>query len=578
MNEMKRYLPPIMRNTFWNTLMDVLEDAIKQIKAEKIDVIKTYYSLSDATEEELIELGTTIYQLDSFMLENLLDFITELELYLTDDYDAARTRALERLRQEIMKIPYSMSERGTLEFYSSILEFCGFNYEGVITLTKTDGDNQIAPIYTNVDLVPHDSGRTELFIPKVSENFSGSENIIFGALDQLLRREDGSTYYETLDSENQLGAETEGEIRRPILDLTSASELDSVNLYRKILMLALVLEQTSSMYFSTGETVGYEKTGDYEYFYAGAPTFPENLGRYYQSFINLNKRATDVLLFGPMLSLNVVRSTIDPENGYDGIVPDSRLIVYSPIATVPTNYVGFRLKYYDTNIKYVSHETEEEKSGEIVPFYEEDIYNVVYTPASEATGTEEAKEETLVLMGMCQGELCGHYLEPTKTIGDEGELLSLSFKVPKSDWSTSITFRLSTNGGHEDCYLLQLNAFGDIIQTASRPGATVILTGSVDTEQDNDYNVVTITNSEAGASVPREIVKVSYLSQYLHSAVKAIQLMSYNADNQETKIFEMEFKENTQLELSAGITLFTFLSIHFDGEFDPASVQSEEAF
>ena len=54
--------------------------------------------------------------------------------------------------------------------------------------------------------------------------------------------------------------------------------------------------------------------------------------------------------------------------------------------------------------------------------------------------------------------------------------------------------------------------------------------------------------------------------------------MSYNADNQETKIFEMEFKENTQLELSAGITLFTFLSIHFDGEFDPASVQSEEAF
>ena len=579
MNELKKYLPPIMRNTFWTSLMDVIEGRINEIKTNKIDVIKTYYSLSDSTEEELIELGSTIYQLDSFMLEKLLDFLTELELYITDNETEARARALERLRQEIMKIPYSMSKRGTLEFYSSILEFCGFNYHGIITLTKTEGDVQISPIYTNIDLIPYDSPRTELIIPAVSENFSGSETIVFSTLDQQLTAVGGATYYEKLDTDNLTGTVGDEELRRPILDLTSASDLDSVNLYRKILMLSLVISQTSAMYYSTGDLIGGDPA-DPTYFYPGAPTFPENLGRYYQSFINLNKRATDVLLFGPMLALNIVRSTINPDTGYDGVVPDGRLIVYSPISTVPASSVGFRLKYYDTNLIYDSQDPNKEETEEgqekepLRPTFEEDIYNVIHTPANEEEGTEE----TLVLTGMCQGEFCGHYMDisPEGALG-EGGYPAIKLNIPKSDWSSTMVFRLSTSAGYQFCFLFQLDAFGNIIQTGNSTGRNIVLAGTVDTEQSTEYNVVTITNTGSGG-VPPELIRASYLSQNLHSAVKAIQLLSYDADNVETEILKLEFKENTQLELCSGITLFTYLNIHFDGEYDPSKTLSEEAF
>ena len=81
MNEMKRYLPPIMRNIYWNAFMDAIEGTIQEIQKQKIDSIKVLYSLSESDESELIDIAHTIYQLDSFMLNKLLDFLTELELY-----------------------------------------------------------------------------------------------------------------------------------------------------------------------------------------------------------------------------------------------------------------------------------------------------------------------------------------------------------------------------------------------------------------------------------------------------------------------------------------------------------------
>lgn len=576
MNQLKRYLPPIMRNQFWNAMMDSIEDEIDLLKTTYIDTIKTLYSLSDSSKEELIDVGSTIYQLDSFMLGRLFEFLKEIELYNTDDEAFAEARALERLRQEIMKIPFLMSKRGTLEYYTAILEFCGFNYEGVITLTKTSGDVRVSPIYTNVDLIPYDSDTTRLIVPKVSEDFSGSEDIVFAYLDQEVSDPEnpGQFRYETLDSEDY---EIGDELRRPILDLTSASSLDTVNLYRKILMIALVIENTSAMYYSSGEVI----TADYP----GAPTFPENLGRYYQSFINLNRRATDVLLFGPMLALNIVRSDIAPfPTGSIAAIPDTRLVIYDPIESVPNSSVGFRIKYYEermTNEVYnpETGETTYSLRTDLTPFYEENIYNVVHTPASEATDTEPAVEETLVLLGMCSGELNRHPVDFSFE-GPEEAPTGIKFRIPKSDWSSSMVFRLSTEGGPQYCYLLHLDSYGNINQTVNTTTSSVDLTGTVSENEDMDYNIITIHNTTPDGAVPSSITDITYLSQHLHTAVRTIQLLSYDSSDQETEIVRMEFRYNTQIELCSGITLFTYLNIHFDGPFDPTKVisEDEEAF
>ena len=556
MREMKWYLPPIMKNTFWNSLMDSIEEVIDDLKAQKIETIKTLYSLSESSESELIDIAHTIYQLDSFMLDKLLDFLTELELYHTSDYDRARARALERLRQEIMKIPFSMSKRGTLEYYASILEFCDFNYPGVITLTKTEGDNRVLPLFTNINLqTPYDSSRTELINPPVNENFSGTEDIMFSTLDQLLTRPDGSTYYETLDSDTETGT-GEGESfeeRRAILDLTSASDLSSANLYRKVLMIGLRITETTAMYYSTGALVGHDD-GNPDYYYPGAPTFPENLGRYYQSFINLNKRATDVLLFGPFLALNIIQS--ETSSGIDSVIPDSRLTVRT-LSSVGEASSGFRFRYYDT--AYIEGESED--------FYEEDLYNYVFTPASKE---EEESTATLTVFGICQGEFCRRIVEAQQSSDNE----RVQFKIPKKDWSTSMIFRAYSSVTPDSYYLLYLDSYGVIIQRYNNTGSQSLnLIAQIDTESDPLYNTVYLSGS-AGTSIPFGLIdRVVYMSQRLHSSVKTIRLMSYDSNDAETEIARLEFKENTQIEICRDITLFTYLCIHFDGT---ASGQTED--
>ena len=42
--------------------------------------------------------------------------------------------------------------------------------------------------------------------------------------------------------------------------------------------------------------------------------------------------------------------------------------------------------------------------------------------------------------------------------------------------------------------------------------------------------------------------------------------MSYNSAGAETEITRLDFQENTQIELCRDITLFTYLSIRFDGQ------------
>lgn len=519
MNEMKRYLPPLMKTVFWNSLLDSIDETIAEIKADRMDNIRDIYSLSDSSEDELISIASVIFRLDEFMLRNMLDFLTEIELYQTAGYDTARARALERFRQEIMKIPFSMDKRGTLQFYTSILEFCDFNYHGIISLIRTQEETRIAPLMTNLTLAPGNSLTTDFIIPETSEDFSGVEEVLYNTLDRIVT-ETGE--YTKLDERVDTSF--------PTLDAISDTEYIT---YRKAVLIGLLINNETAQYFSTGAMVGYDESNP-SYYYTGAPTFPEDLGRYYLSFINLNKRATDILIFGPMLALNIV----DKETLPDSPVSDHRMSVLRNADTIEGYSSYFIMRYYENDEM----------------FYEERSFNWNYI---------EGENETLVILGFCQGEYCRHYIDSTPDSDNADTLYSYTVKVPKSDWSNEIILRLySLTDSHaeENLFLFYRDVYGEIVQRSSTLDMTLIAT--IDEESDPDNVVITFRDPE-DARLPLGFTNAVYMSQRFHSKINKIELYAYNDSDEGIKVSTIEFHENTQIELCKGVTFSTYLSIHF---------------
>lgn len=520
MNELKRYLPPLMKTPFWKALMDSVEEVIAEIKTEKMDTIKDIYSLSDSSEEELIEIAHTIYRLDEFMLKNMLEFLTEIELYQTDNYEQARARALERFRQEIMKIPFSMDKRGTLQFYASILEFCDFNYHGIISLVRTQEETRIAPLITNLTLNPADTTQTNFIIPETSEDFSGIEEALYDTLDRISEETQDYTKLDEKDG-----------VEIPTLDMVS--NLGGVIAYRKIILLGLLIDDTTAKYFSTGDTVGTGGEDDPDYYYPGAPTFPEDLGRYYQSFVNLNKRATDILIFGPMLALSIVEKQVS-----NMVVSDFRMSVSRSADTLAGYTSYFMMKYYENDDM----------------FYEERIFNRNYVAGDE---------EALVVLGFCQGEYCRHYIDAVPDSPAPESIHSYSLKIPKTDWNTELILRLYSlqdNFNEENLFLFYRDVYGEIVQRSSTLDVTLVVT--IDEDSD-DSNVILTFREPEGETIPAGFTNAVYMSQKLHTSVNKIELYAYNELESELLVSTVEFHENTQIELCKGITLSTYQSIRF---------------
>ena len=505
-----------MKTTFWNNLLDCIDEAVTDIKEQKMDIIRDIYSLSDSTEEELIEIASVIYQLDEFMLQNMLDFLTEIELYqenksdTTEAYNRARARALERFRQEIMKIPFSMDKRGTLQFYYSILEFCDFNYHGIISLIRTPEESRIAPLYTNLSLSPATTAQTDFIVPSTSENFSGVEEVTYDTLDRFLSE---TQEFTKLDEITETGF--------PTLDMVSVLD---VLAYRKIVLIGLLINNNTARYFSTGDFISDS--------YPGAPTFPEDLGRYYLSFINLNKRATDILIFGPMLALNIVEN----QTAVDAPVSDGRMRVTRNITTLGNYTDSYVMKYSDDD----------------GVFYEEKILNESYTSGDE---------ETLVVLAFCQGEYCRHYVEVTP---DSVSLpRSYTMQIPKSEWTMDLIIRLfSLTGESEERQILfYRDVYGEIIERSSNMEDVPIEVEIDDTSDDS--NVILTFRDPDNNPLPLGLTNGVYMSQKLHTKIKKIELFGRNVAEEETSIVTIEFLKNTQIEVCKCITLTTYLSIHF---------------
>lgn len=513
MTDLKKYLPPVMRTRYWNSLMDSIEETINEIQSEELGVIKEPFSISESTREELIEIASSIFALDKLMLNNLLDFLIEQEISINGfSQEQAEARALERLRQEISKIPYSIGKRGTLQFYGSIFNFCDYTYKGALTIVKTDLEVRVSQIIPNFAFELHDSNELKFYAPTPANDFSGVEEIVYQTLDQEIEGEEDK--YSTLDGEITVSGYV------PTLDMvTRYTEL----VYRKMVFLGLLMTDTEFMYFS-----------DFNKNIVG-PSFPEELGRYYLSFLKLNKRATDILVFGPMVALNIP-SSITGSN--DNLVSDYRLsVTRSNVKTSSFDY--FEIDYYD-----------DPESLEAF-YYDESPNQKKIDPSTLTSGGA-------VIMGLCQGEKVKKYCSPINSATEQ----KVEFEIPEEDFGTSFVLRIYEDGINNEGVNIQFLFY------RNEYDAMILRYASLDV---TPVCVVTRSNGKVkfSISIPetdtdfKNINRATYMYDKAHTEIRRIDVIGRKTtDTSRTEIARLKLISGSQIELCKNLTFSVLLSIH----------------
>lgn len=537
MKNLKKYLPPIMRTTYWSALLDSVEETIDEIQASRIDSLKEPFSISEANREELLEIASSIYSLDTLMVDNLIDFLIEQEMGLHSDIteEEAESRALERVRQEIAKIPYSMDKRGTLNFYSSIFHFCGFNYPGAIALIKTDIEEQVMQVIPNFSFDLYDSDKTQFIEPEGNNNFSGVEDIVFQTLDYNQASEGEEDDYTELDEEPSVTGYV------PTLDIvTKYTEL----VYRKAVFLGLLLNEDSFLNFARTIFSGNNKS----------LSFPENMGRYYRAFLNLNKRATDILIFGPMIAINVSGDPSSPSSD-DDLVGDHRLVVNRLFTGRLHGDSGDSLEITSYRVSYYSSESDME------PLYTDE------NPIASIENSLGAQEGT-VLMSMLPGETVKKYskVSPVSGTGEGGVPQSFSFSVPEEEWESDFVLRVynsrdNFNVANNTQFLFYKNEYDSmILRYSSLPNfsPSCIVSRPVDGE------VLLTISADPSSDNPSfdTIDRAAYIFPRLHTRVARVQVDGIDVSGTTVPLIELLLVDGAYIELCKDVTLSIYLSIH----------------
>lgn len=514
MTDLKKYLPPVMRTRYWNSLMDSVEEVINEIQTSELGNIKEPFSISESTRDELIEIASSFFALDKLMLNNLLDFLIEQEISINGySQEQAEVRALERLRQEISKIPYSIGRRGTLQFYGSIFNFCDYTYKGALTIVKTDLEERVGQVIPNFVFELYDSDQLEFYAPTPANDFSGVEEIVYQTLDQEIRE---GEEYSTLDGEVTVSGYV------PSLDMVSRyTEL----VYRKMVFLGLLMTDTEFMYFS--DIIKNIKD----------TSFPEELGRYYLSFLKLNKRATDILIFGPMVALNIP-GAISGIN--TNLVSDHRLsVTRSKVKTSSFDY--FEIDYYNN-------------PKDLEAFYYDESPNQKKIDPSTLTSGGA------VIMGLCQGEKVKKYCSPINTATEQ----KVEFEIPEEDFGTSFVLRIYEDGinneGVNIQFLFYRNEYDAMILRYASLGVTPVC---VVTRSNNKVKF-SISISETNTDF-KNINRATYMYDKAHTEIRRIDIIGRKiTDTSRTEIARLELDPETQIELCKNLTFSILLSIHDD--------------
>ena len=540
MKDLVRYLPPLMRNQFWTAFMNTVQEEISKIQSAYIDPIKNTLSISDSTEEELLEVASSVYQLDDFMLENMIDFLETLEIS-SGNTTNPREVALTKVRQEIQKIPYNMNQRGSQNYYKSFLNFCDFDYPGALFFTLTDTDNRIDCLYTSLNLETIVTPTEEAIVtpPASLDTIMANDNYIQTRLDQ---------YIESMTPEGET-------VLRPgqLDDPTHIQNLDDIQVsstlsFRKILALGFLIDYRTSGFFSSANNI--------------QPTFPESLGKFYQAFMDLNKRASDVIMMGPMLSMNLSKKIDDSGSLYDSCLDRSRLSVEfrRDLPTLMSNDNNNLLEvWYVDGDPYADPMTGVERVPD--PFFAEPIKSRNYHFEDVTDESGRITDRVLTLFACCPGETIRHQ----EKMFISGK--SYSVTIPKEDWTNYFSLKLEKRESMNSLWLFYKDVYGNLILKVNNTEVY----GSDEKEQDLVASVsegeddVTITFSCAdGSDIPSDNYTLSYISQRFHTKVKLIRLMLVNSDTP-SELFRLHFRlDNSGVELTRGISMMTYLQLHWD--------------
>lgn len=274
---MKTLLPASLRNNFYTSLIDTVEEEMNAFVEQKVATIKNIYSLSNSSKDDLFDIVQTIFLMDRSIIEGTYAFLTETY---------GEEEALSRLRDEIKKFPYALANRGTLNFYYSIFNTLGCLYDGYVILTKTTNHNRVSRPILNIKLNEHntDSDITEFVKIPVDENYLGQEIV-----------------HRTLDEEGTL---------------------DEESLYSKL----DVSTSSEELFYKKNIVVGFSLTKNY--FKENYP-LPNQYGIFWKHLIDLNKRATDVVIPSVFLSIEIQAGEKDSDLGDFCIVRTEKTTTYN---------------------------------------------------------------------------------------------------------------------------------------------------------------------------------------------------------------------------------------------------------
>lgn len=581
MKNLKSFLPALMRTQYYNAMMDSIEEVIDDFKKAHIDGIRNIYSISDGDLDVLLEIASSVYSLDRFQMSKMYEFLVELETSMGSDDPEGN--ALARFRQEIQKLPYELKERGTIDQYAYLLDFCDFNYPGIITLTKTSFAERVGAVVPSFSLKGCSTPMSGIMTPVLEE--------------YEITGEDTETIRESLDyyEITSEGASGEVTIKVPTLDSLQDGKVRTldkiavaeVTLYRRTVYFGLLLSAQSLVYYSN-YTIYQVGTGGYE----GGPTFPEELGKYYKSFINLNRRGTDVLIFGPLLSLNLGLFNATPEHpgigtstnfgrdnriayGYSfGTLTDSE--ENPAISALTIKYSEDRFEsYYDNEGNITAYEMRRPQDWKF--FYENRL-----NPANSYVNDFE--NGNLTLFSLCKGERNRHYYDVVR----EGTITEGKYyiDIPEEEWTSDITvvLRNTTNGEFAEneyqCSILRQNSYGDLEQSyssrdTSSENANDITVNEVEDYTDEDGNKFKRVHIESIYSFSgNPLTEAIVSSQRLHSKVQSIAI--YKNDEEEPWVW-IWLKGNTAIGLTKGIDMGLYLCIHYNVDTSTIETISAEA-
>lgn len=445
---------------------------------------------------------------DSDSLGQAIKFHIEYSEYTVDKDSAIVTIScastediiLARFRDEIAKIPVSIANRGTYNFYKSIFSTLGYTYPGIFSLMKTGDDSRVARLVDNIELGKHGiEGSNTAFVPvPVNENYNALE-IITNRLDENYGTEEDPEY-KTLDSDDIFAK----------LDMISTAE---ETLYKKDFLLGFCLDRN---------------------LFNGSSIYPYEFARFTQELIALNQKATDVVHLTPVISLDIDKDDM-PESEYDP-VPVVKNVPSSASFIQMSNYANRYSTLYLYNNLRIKIEAFEYNSfsNAYIKFYDYYLYNATdlrYIP-------NFADQDTCVTM---RALIEGKKYRASRLLCEIESTKKLIVTIPNTNYITkNIIIKLFTNESEESNYFLfkenifsqfeqcsgPLNSEGDLLYdiSVSIDGNKIIFESETDFLSSSvDYYINFISEK-----IETNINQVKLLAEYtIGDVIKTAELTTF---------------------------------------------------